>query len=607
MNKYYYDIECLKEIFCVSFLKYNTENEWVVFEISERKNELHDLISFLQNSKLFLIGFNNQHYDNRMLNYILLNDKLHNVQLKNILELTQDLRNFSDLIIHQENIDYQSPYYKCKYEYLDLFLNWSKNYRLSKRISLKSCGINVNHNTVKDMTNLNSFDDLLYYNKNDVIITKKLCDYLRNDINLKQKISLQINHNCLNYDNITTASKVLAKKLSETNNWNLSFYETYKLHFTQEKYKISEFIHPFTIKYNYDIFQNLYDRILNQKSVSETLIVNINNTSIQLTFGNGGLHSVNEWEQHYTDDDYLIITSDVSSLYPALIINYDCLRFSNLLKIYTEMRDNRIIAKRNKNISESDFLKLCLNGVSGLLDNQYSWLYYPEGALRMRLAGQLILTKFIEVCIENNWQVISVNTDGIEVKILKNDYLHYINILNECAKSFNLELEHDIYKSIHYQNINSYVAFTQSNKIKQKGEFLENPPITDSRDYLIISKALNNYFQNKTSIKDFITNHNNIYDFCSSQKTSKDHEVYHNKIKQQRLNRYYASKKGAFLYKVKEKKTTHMNKESAVLLANNVDEQVIMSDYNIDYQYYIRETQKYIDKFNMKINQLKLF
>lgn len=612
MNKYYFDIECLPEVFCVSFLKYNTEDEWVIFEISERKNQLSELILFcnpITNSNLFLIGFNNQHYDNQLINYILLNNSLF---YKSVLEITKELREFSDSIINAEFINYQSKYYKCTYKYLDLFLHWSKKYKISKRISLKSCGINLNHNIVKDMTDLESLNDLIYYNKNDVLITKKLCDYLRNDINLKQTISKQINHNCLNYDNITTASKVLAKKLSEHKNWKISFYDTYKLNYTQEKYLISDLIKPFNINYNISLFQNFYDKILNQKTISESLIVNINNTSLKLSYGIGGLHSVNNWEEHYSDDKYLVVTSDVSSLYPALIINYKCLRIPELLNIYTEMRDERIIAKKNKNTSKSDFLKLCLNGVSGLLDNQYSWLYYPEGALRMRLAGQLILTKFIEVCIENNWQVISANTDGIEVKILKDDYSHYVNILNECANKFNLELEHEIYKSIHYQNVNSYIAITQSGKVKQKGEFVENPLVTDSRNYLVISKAVNNYFKNNISIKEFIINHNNIYDFCSSQKVSKDHVVMWNNIKQQRLNRYYASKKGAYLYKVKTDKikgntTTHINKDSAVLLANNVDEQLDINNYNIDYQFYISKANTYIDQFNIKKQQLNLF
>ena len=40
--------------------------------------------------------------------------------------------------------------------------------------------------------------------------------------------------------------------------------------------------------------------------------------------------------------------------------------------------------------------------------------------MRLRLIGQVFLTKAIEVCIINNWQVISANTDGIEVLVPKN-------------------------------------------------------------------------------------------------------------------------------------------------------------------------------------------
>lgn len=603
MNKWFYDIECLKEIFTVSFLNYKT-NKWVIFEISERKNEYIQLINFLNTDikNLYLIGFNNEHYDNCILNYLLIN----NLKNKDLLTITKELRKYSDSIINSEFPDYQSKYYKSNYQYLDLFCHWSKKYKMSKRISLKSCGINLNHNLVKDMTVINDIDELIEYNKNDVVITKKLFEYLKPDILLKQKISDDIGFNCMNYDNIKIASKVLCKKLSDLPNWKLSNYDTWNLRFTKTDFIINDILKDyFEIKFELPIFQNLYDKILNQKTISEELIVNCNNTLIKLSYGIGGLHSVNSWEKYFSNETHTVITSDVTSLYPNLIINYKCLRFTELLNIYENIKHERIVAKKNKDLQTSDFLKLCLNGVSGLLDQEYNWLYYPEGALRMRICGQLILTKFIETCIINNWQVISVNTDGIEVIVPNNEIDNYYKILNNCAKTFNLELEHEIYNKIFYQNVNSYLAVTKNNKIKLKGEFLDNPPVTDSRDYLVISKALIEYLTKNISIFEFIKNHNNIYDFCSSQKISKDHIVKYNGIIQQRLNRYYCSKKGAYLYKEKQNKITHMNKESSVILANNINENVNITDYNIDYDFYIRQTQKYIDKFYP--TQLNLF
>ena len=49
-------------------------------------------------------------------------------------------------------------------------------------------------------------------------------------------------------------------------------------------------------------------------------------------------------------------------------------------------------------------------GFSGLIDNEYSWLYAPEQALGLRLTGQLQLCSMIEMLIANEFSIISANT-----------------------------------------------------------------------------------------------------------------------------------------------------------------------------------------------------
>ena len=110
-----------------------------------------------------------------------------------------------------------------------------------------------------------------------------------------------------------------------------------------------------------------------------------------------------------------------------------------MLQQYLNVKTERIIAKKAKDKAKDTFLKLILNSTSGLLDNQHSWLYFPEGAMRLRLIGQLFLTKTIEVCIINKWQVVSANTkrwcskigliagNSLESKLLK------VNITVYCT------------------------------------------------------------------------------------------------------------------------------------------------------------------------------
>jgi hypothetical protein len=231
--------------------------------------------------------------------------------------------------------------------------------------------------------------------------------------------------------------------------------------------------------------------------------------------------------------------------------------------------------------------------------------------MRLRLIGQLILTKCIEQCIINKWQVVSANTDGIEVIVPRHMLKQYQEILDMVCNKFKLDLEHEYYNKIVYKNVNNYIAVTKDGKYKQKGLFVPNPVLGNSVDELVIAKALEAYYTKGISPKEFITNPQqyglHIYDYCKSNKIGKDFTVYHNGQIQQQLNRYYFSKKGTYLFKQKHGQGTmqHVNVGQPVIIYN-VHEEKPWKDYNIDYNYYISATQKIIDELNNN-NQLKLF
>ena len=241
----------------------------------------------------------------------------------------------------------------------------------------------------------------------------------------------------------------------------------------------------------------------------------------------------------------------------------------------------------------------------------HSWLYYPEGAMKMRLIGQLFLTKAIEVCIINNWQVVSANTDGIEVLVPKNMLQQYEDILNMTARKFNLDFEHEYYNKIIYKNVNNYIAVTKDGKFKQKGLFVYKSVLGNSCDTNVVAKALEAYYTQDIQPRDFITNPTkydlHIYDFCKSNKIGKDFNVLHNGVIQQQLNRYYFSRKGAYLYKRKKdgKTLQHVNVGNPVILFNEYKD-IPWDQYNIDVGYYINATLKIIEEI-ANFNQLKLF
>jgi hypothetical protein len=616
-GKILYDIEVYKNYFCVGIENYVTKQK-TFYEISEQQNDIHKIYNYFKTFNGFLISFNGIHYDNMVIKYILQNyDSLKYGSYKSVCET---LKNLSDNIVndHYDDLIKRLKYGKVTWTDIDLFLYWSKMLRMSKKISLKSLGIQLGYPVVQELPykpdsilSLEDLPKLREYNQlHDLGILRLLTEKMEDEIKLRGNISKDYKLNCWSWDAPKIASEALLQDYCKITGNELKSVRDQR--FEKPTLHLNECLHGFEPGFKLPIFQNLWTEILNsQNSFSKELVVNVNNTSIKLTYGIGGLHSVNENETYVSDRDYQVVTSDVASLYPNLIINYNCIRFPEVLQRYLEVKNERIIAKKAKDKSKDSFLKLILNSTSGLLDNQHSWLYYPEGAMRLRLIGQLILTKCIEQCIINKWQVVSANTDGIEVIVPRHMLKQYQEILDMVCNKFKLDLEHEYYNKIVYKNVNNYVAITKDGKYKQKGLFVPNPVLGNSVDELVIAKALEAYYTKDISPKEFITNPEkyglHIYDYCKSNKIGKDFVVYWNGEVQQQLNRYYFSKKGAYLFKQKYGQGTmqHVNVGQPVIIYN-VHKETSWEDYNIDYNYYIASTQKIIDEI-ANFNQLTLW
>ena len=65
-----YDIEIFPN--CFHCTVYDTEDDKFTFlEISERKNQLDEFYKFFDEDNIILVGYNNHHYDDVIINYII--------------------------------------------------------------------------------------------------------------------------------------------------------------------------------------------------------------------------------------------------------------------------------------------------------------------------------------------------------------------------------------------------------------------------------------------------------------------------------------------------------------------------------------------------------
>ena len=623
-TKIIYDIEVYPNFFCFNAKALN-ENLWYRFKLDENSslNSLLEFEKFLK-TKAIWIAFNQTHYDDVVISFIMKEWKRH----KNTSSFLKNIFSFSDKLINlEDNYDLIKPY---KYNNkilnglsIDLFLYWSKGLRMSKKISLKSLGVGLKHHKLQELPyEAGSYlteeeqKEVFKYCDNDVLVTEKLYNNLYDTSNtktgsvkLRDDVYKQTGLDCYSWDTPKIASETLAMSYANKTGSDVKSIKKWKF----DKYtnlRIGSLFEDININFETETLKTVWNNIQNSvDKVEEEFVFICNNTRLRLSVGNGGIHSVNNNEKYFTNDKFDLYTSDVSSLYPTNIINAKTIRFEEVLEEYIKTKEERLIAKKEGNKAVDKFKKLILNSTSGLLDSQYSWLYYPEGAMKLRLLGQIQLLILIEKTSLAGYQVVSANTDGIELLIPKGKFKHYLSVVKEVEDQFDIVFEHEQYKSIYYLNVNNYIAVLMNGKTKKKGStFLTEPELGDSNDFLVIPKALEAYFVNRTPVEEFIRNHINssdeaIYDYCMCPKVDKSYKVIHNGKEQQRINRFYPSSdlNEGYIYKSRYGALHHLLKDSGVTLFNDY----VKGPYKINYDYFVNKCREVINDLESK--QLSLF
>lgn len=211
--------------------------------------------------------------------------------------------------------------------------------------------------------------------------------------------------------------------------------------------------------------------------------------------GIGGLHSQESCVSYFTDTDFIIKDIDVKSYYPSLILTMGMVPEQlgpAFLIIFRAIYERRLLSKAESARiadlwecmgspelkaeadalrTESDGLKIVLNGTFGKLFSKYSILYAPELGIRVTVTGQLALLMLIEMMECSGITVLSANTDGIVLRIPRGLEAVAAQIVKWWEKLTGLEMEETLYRSIHFRDVNNYIAIDTKGKAKRKGVF----------------------------------------------------------------------------------------------------------------------------------------
>jgi hypothetical protein len=153
------------------------------------------------------------------------------------------------------------------------------------------------------------------------------------------------------------------------------------------------------------------------------------------------------------------------------------------------------------------------------------------------------------------------------------------------------------------------VTIKPNDDIKTKGCFEPEVGLHKGFRHPIVPKALVEYFKNGVPVEQTIKNEQSIYEFCISQKSDAKFkmQLWAKEIVQlQKTNRFYVSNSGGTIVKVDaENNASRIIADANVQLANAVDESLPISQYDINYSWYIKQATEIIEQITP--SQLSLF
>lgn len=614
-----YDIEIFPNVFHCTCRNSET-NELKLFEISNRKVQLKELIDYfyITNSDKYFCGYNNHHYDDVVINYMI--NHYHKLNKLSYEKVCKSLYNLSQTIISEETTDKIKRWKYSNYFYSIDLLTMMFSSKL--RVGLKEMQMTMHYHNVEeydgefnDYLSNNSIDNMIMYNINDVDSTTELLNRLKNDIELRLFIKEEYGIDALSMDSVKFGETILAREYCKATNISMQILKDMRS--PMDYIPLKDVILPFISYKNQklkDVLEDMKSQVIyskERKGYEKKFVL----SNVCYSVGVGGIHSINTPQIFIPNDDEYIGHSDVASMYPSFIIKYKWIPRhlgESFWKVYSKIYDERIEAKHSGQKLKNLALKLTLNSVTGKMQQETSWMYDPFNVFKIRINGQLILLMLVDRLLELNCKIVQVNTDGVMYIAKKTAYDKIQETIHEVEQLTQLTFESDNYEAFYQYAVNDYFGvvdgYAQSHNpklIEKKGMFITETNLGKGLAPVIIPKAVINYFLTKEPVSSYIKRSTDIKDFLMGQRVDKKFKVEHNNTKIQRINRYYASTNGYLIYKISDNGSkTNMLSKSGVTILNKLDN-IPISQRHINYQYYITEANKIIADFVCQ--QLSLF
>jgi hypothetical protein len=624
---YIYDIETYPNIFTCAIKHYAT-GHMVVFELSERRNDLPSLVDTLRKLGLHgcrMIGFNNEAFDYPVLHFIIMNAA--SVTVKDIYDkalsiiMAPDNARFANMIWDKDRV----------VEQIDLFKIHHFDNR-AKSTSLKMIEFNRRSTQIQELPyppgtclTFDQMDYLIKYNKKDVNETEGFYIDSLPQIEFRYVLSEKYGQNMMNYNDTKIGKSYFIMRLEEAMP-GVCFHKVNgkrtPRQTPREKIVLRDILFPY-IKFNRLELQRVhrwfYDTVLTEtKDAFKDLNAVVD--GFRFDFGTGGIHGSIPSTIVYADDEHDIVDVDVTSYYPSLAIAnnvYPEHLTSKFCEIYADVKEQRV--SYAKGTPENAMLKLALNGVYGDSNNQYGPFYDPRYTMTITINGQLLLAMLSEwVMTIPGLTMVQANTDGITVRCPKKHRGLLKALCDHWENVTGLELEEAEYSRMFIRDVNSYIAeYVGGGKYKHKGAYVLNHTGAgkdvpsrlqwhQNQSALVVPKAAEAALVRGEDIETFIRNHRHVdpLDFMLRTKVPRNSRLMWGDKEEQRISRYYISNEGHALTKIMPPTPAQLRKNPNAperKIGINVGWTVqVCNDHtrlgdDVNYEYYVQEARKLVD------------
>ena len=610
MRWYTYDSEVFAHDFIVVFKDKET-GEYAVFH-----NDNLGVKEFINDDSIYC-GFNSKGYDQYIIKAICAGFT------------PEEVKQVNDWIVPQNNPGWQCPILQGVFY---RFNNVDVMDDMQKGLSLKAIeghlGLSIEESEVDfNLDRPLTPEELaltIKYCKHDVDCTEELTDlrkgYLTNKIYLGR-----LKHT----DDV--------KALSMTNAKLTALYVDAQktVEYTDEReYKYpNNLLREYIPQEVFDFFNLLYDHTISDlelfggkdkrgnKVKGKSYTFNIDDCVTKIAFG--GIHGAIPFYQEHEGNGRIIRNYDVASYYPHLmtICGYTSRNIPDP-KIYADMLETRMKAKKAGDKATANALKLVANTTYGAMLIKYNDLLDPLMGRSVCITGQLFLLELSRHLISEcpTLKIIQLNTDGIMVSFDESDYPKVLEVTQEWQDRTGFELEEDKIKSIIQKDVNNYVEIPTGELYTDKGEprwkikggylvrgIAPAGAFNINNNATIVAKAIVDYFVFGTPPETTITDCTDIHAFQLIAKAgSKYKEAYHlvdgEQQPIQKVNRVYATADTRYgkLFKVKAGEGDDDDSQAKI---ESLPEHCIIDNDNhlrvedVDKSFYIELAQKRINDF----------